>query len=98
VTALAGLLGLGAAAWLWYHTLRRREIAIRAARRYCADHDYQLLDATVALAGWRPCREGGRWRQCRVYQFEYTTDGHDRRQGRLGLRGDRLAWVNLVLH
>ncbi|HEV2539631.1 MAG TPA: DUF3301 domain-containing protein [Frateuria sp.] len=92
---LIALLAFAAVAGLWFKSTRARERAVDEARRQCLQHDLQLLDETVGLRSLRLRRVDGR-RQLEVgYGFEVSVQGDDRQEGRLWMRGDRLARVSL---
>ncbi|MEZ5613917.1 MAG: DUF3301 domain-containing protein [Rhodocyclaceae bacterium] len=92
---LFGLLVLAGGAWLWLDSLKARDIGIAAARSACESEGLQLLDDTVASAGMRPERnEEGRLLLRRVYAFEYSDTGDNRRRGSVVMLGHRV----LVLH
>lgn len=58
----------------------------------CRAAGVQWLDDSVHVIGLRPCRNGsGRLGWERTFRFDYSTDGTDRHQGRIVLRGDRLV-------
>jgi len=87
---------LGLLAWLWLDSLKAREAGIREARAACADEDLQLLDDTVAIHSLRLARDGGgRLRLQRVYGFEYSDTGDNRRQGSVTLLGHDVVMVSL---
>ena len=89
------LLALG---WLWWDGLKRREQAVKAARRVCEQAGVQLLDETVAIKRMRMRRnERQQMRLYREYGFEYSNTGDNRLPGRVYLLGDRVLDVNLVL-
>lgn len=90
------LLLAAAGAWLWLDTLKAREIGIRAAAEACADEGLQLLDETVAGRSLRLARDDeGRLQLRRVYGFEYSDTGDNRRQGSVTLLGHRVEWLHL---
>lgn len=90
------LLLLLAGVWFWLDSLKAREAGMRAARAACAADDLLLLDDTVALATLRPARdEHGRLRLRRVYHFEYSDTGDNRRPGQLTLLGSELLLLHL---
>ena len=92
---LVGLALFGALAWLWYDSIHVREIAVRAARRACEAEDLQLLDDTVAIASLALARdEDSRLRLRRVYGFDYSDTGDNRRRGSLVTLGDSVLLVN----
>lgn len=93
--ATGGLLLLG---WLWWDGLKKRELAVRAARRVCERAGVQLLDETVIIKRMRLRRDDGqRLRLYREYGFEYSDTGDNRLPGRVYLLGDRVLDVNLVI-
>ena len=82
---------------LWQTALDSREVANRIARETCSRAVVQLLDGTVAFAGFRLQRgTGGRRRLLRTYTFDYTSDGFERSQGFIVLSGRRLEAVGLA--
>ena len=87
---------LGALAWLWYDSLNAREAGMNEARAACAAEDLQLLDDTVAIRSLRLARDdAGRLRLQRVYGFEYSDTGDNRRQGSVTLLGHEVVMLNL---
>ena len=75
--ALAALAG-----WLAWDALRARERANDAMRAACRARGLFFLDDTVSLASLRPVRdEDGRMRLRRVYRFQFSDTGHNRRNG-----------------
>lgn len=95
VSDLIALLGLAALAGLWLKSTGARERAVDEARLQCAQHGLQLLDETVGLRSLRLRRVGGRRRLELGYAFEVSAHGDDRLDGRLWMRGDRLAGLSL---
>lgn len=90
------LLVLLAAVWFWLDSFKAREAAIRAARAACDAEDLLLLDDTVALGSLQPQRdEQGRLRLRRVYHFEYSDTGDNRRNGYATLLGSELLMLHL---
>jgi hypothetical protein len=89
---------LGALAWLWFDSFKAREAGIHAARAACAGENFQLLDDTVALASLRLARnDQGRIALRRVYDFEFSETGDNRRRGSVVLLGHRVVVVNIGL-
>jgi hypothetical protein len=81
----------------WQISLDARETANRIAKDTCSQAVVQLLDETVAFAGWRMARDArGRRRLLRTYTFDYTADGVERAQGFVVLAGLRLQAVGLA--
>jgi Protein of unknown function (DUF3301) len=90
------LLACGLLAWFWYDTMRARERAIRIGKRRCEQEGLQLLDETVALASLRLRRDAyGRIAVLRVYEFEFSDTGDNRRGGRVTLLGEELEALQL---
>jgi Protein of unknown function (DUF3301) len=82
---------------VWQVSLDAREAANRIARDTCSRAVVQLLDGTVAFAGFRLTRDAGRRRQLlRTYTFDYTSDGVERAQGFVVLAGLRVQAVGLA--
>lgn len=87
---LAGLL------WLWVDSLKAREAGMRESRTACAAEGLLLLDDTVAISRVRPTRDDeGRLRLQRVYSFEYSDTGNNRRKGAVTLIGDHVVTLYL---
>ena len=82
--------------WLWLDTLKAREIGIQAAQRACADEGLQFLDETVVGTSFRLARDdNGQVKLRRVYDFEYSDNGDNRRPGSVTLPGRRLSPLSL---
>jgi len=87
---------LGAAVWLWLDSLKAREIGVKAAQAACADEGLQFLDDTVAIRSLRLVRDDdGRLRLRRVYGFEYSDTGDNRRPGTVTLLGQRVELLHV---
>jgi hypothetical protein len=99
VLSLAVLaLGFGGLWLLWHSALEAREAANRIAREACSRAVVQLLDGTVAFAGFRLSRSihDGRRRLLRTYTFDYTSDGFERSQGFVVMAGRQVEAVGLA--
>jgi Protein of unknown function (DUF3301) len=94
--AVALLIALGVALGTWYWSVAGRELVLAISREVCRDLKLQRLDDSVALRGLRIVRDS-RLTVERRYEFEFSTDGADRRCGVVALRGSRLTWVKLDL-
>lgn len=93
--AIGGLVVLG---WLWLDGLKKRELAVKAARRVCDQADVQLLDESVALRKLRLQRNARQQiKLYREYAFEYSNTGDNRLPGRVYLLGEVVLDVNLLL-
>lgn len=96
VPEILGIVVLAGVAWLWFDSIKVREIAVRAARVACAAEGFQLLDDTVAIAGLKPVRdEEGRLKLQRAYEFEYSDTGDNRLKGSVVLIGRRVLILNV---
>lgn len=95
VVSLVVLAGL---AWLWFDSLRARDAGVRAVRQACEAEGLQLLDETVAIIGLKPQRnDDGQLVLRRVYEFEYSDTGDNRRRGSVVVLGDRVTILNVGL-
>ena len=93
---LAGTLLGGALLFWWQASLAARDRANAAARRACSDAGAQLLDGTVAFQRLSAARSrDSRFALRRTYVFDYSDDGHSRRQGFVVLRGVEVEVVGL---
>ncbi len=93
---LIGLVVLAGGVWLWFDSLRARDIGIAAARTTCESEGLQLLDDTVSISGLKPARnEDGQLLLRRVYTFEYSDTGDNRRSGSVILLGHRVVLLNV---
>lgn len=92
---LFALLGLASVAGTWLTSSRARERAVEEARQQCGARGLQLLDETVGLNAVRLRRVGGRRQLEWGYAFEVSAHGDDRMDGRLWMRGARLAAISL---
>lgn len=92
----AALIALAGGALFWADSLRARERALAASRRACERRGLQLLDETVAFASLRLARdEDGRIRLKRIYTFEFSDTGDNRRQGAIVLVGEQITELRL---
>jgi hypothetical protein len=89
--------GLAVVAWHWWDGLQKRELALQAAQRACAQAGVQLLDASVSLRKLALRRdENQRARLYREFAFEYSTAGDDRQAGRVYMLGARVLSASLI--
>ncbi|MDR2838662.1 MAG: DUF3301 domain-containing protein [Azonexus sp.] len=90
IVALAALIGF------WLDTLKAREAGSRAARQACAEEGLQFLDDSVVGQSLRPARDSnGQLRLRRVYRFEYSDTGDNRRSGSVTLLGSEVEFVHI---
>jgi len=95
---IIGLFALVIIAWFWLDSLKAREIGIAAVKAACMDEGLQLLDETISFERLGMVRNGsGRWVWLRVYAFEYSNDGSDRRKGSVHLQGYLVVMINVGL-
>jgi hypothetical protein len=68
--------------WFWRDSANAREKATSAARAACTQINAQFLDETVMMVKLRLCRRNtGTMALCRLYNFDFTVDGSQRRSG-----------------
>ena len=90
---------IGLAVWFWLDSLKTREIGVRAARQACQDDHLQFLDETVVGTSVRLARDdAGLLRLRRVYSFEYSDTGNDRRSGSVTLLGHEVEILHVRPH
>lgn len=99
ILEFAALVLLLAGGWLWLDSLKAREIGVRAAERACAEEGLQFLDQTVVSTSLRLARDdAGRLRLRRVYAFEYSDTGDNRRAGSVTLLGHEIEMLHVRPH
>jgi len=85
--------------WYWWRAKGVKEIATEVIKRHCKEMDVQLLDDSVVLRGyWFKRNAEGRLRAWRAYNFEFTSTGVDRFNGRIVLLGTQVLDVQLEPH
>ena len=90
------LLAFAALVWLWFDSMRARERALSAGTRACEREGLQFLDETVECIALRPARNGdGRVVLRRVYRFEFTDDGANRRAGTIAMLGGEVLSLSM---
>jgi hypothetical protein len=93
---LIGMLSLAGAGWLWLDSLKAREAAVAAAKAACRAEQVLLLDDTVAISRIGFARdEDSVMHLRRLYGFEYTDTGHDRRSGSILMLGGHVRVIRL---
>jgi len=74
--------------WFWIDSLRARERALAAGRSACERNGLQLLDETVCGTGLSLARnDAGELRFRRVFVFEFSDNGNNRRRGSIVVLG-----------
>ena len=82
------LASLGGLIWYWWDNVRTQEIAREVGLRACQQANVQFLDDTVERKRlWIRRNTQGRIQLCRLYFFEFTSDGAVRYQGRIVMFG-----------
>lgn len=90
------VLALASLGLFWWEGLKKRELAMQAARVVCQRSGVQLLDETVALKGMKPRRDDDqRLRLQREFRFEYSDNGDNRLPGMIVMLGNRVLSVDL---
>lgn len=89
------LIGVALGAF-WLDTMRAREAACAYAKRVCEAEQLQFLDDTVALESLRVQRaNSGHVVLRRVYAFEFSDTGNNRREGRVTVLGGQVTASDL---
>ena len=97
IAEMFGLFALALGAWFLWDSLKVREAANAAMRAACEAHGMFFLNDTVALKSVWPVRnDEGHAILRRIYDFEYSDTGHNRRKGRITLVGDRVSELDIV--
>lgn len=87
---------LALAVWFWLDSLKARETGIEAARQACIDEGVLFLDETVVGRSVKFARDDeGRLRLRRVYAFEYSDTGDNRRSGSVTMLGHEVELLHL---
>jgi hypothetical protein len=95
---IASLIIIGTVAWFWFDSLRAREAGVKAVREACEEEGLQLLDETISLFSMKPARnDDGRMVLRRVYLFEFSDTGANRRRGSVHLLGQQVLIINTGL-
>lgn len=80
----------------WSHAMRAREIALLAAKMHCQKMNLFLLDEYVALNGqWIKRDNLGRVKAWRSYQFEFSSTGNERYNGKVIMLSDKVISIQL---
>ena len=87
---LAGLI------YFWLDSMKSKEVAMAYAAKECQSINVQLLDQTVSLKSIKLVRNRrGRLVFKRIYTFDFSIHGSERREGRVILEGIVLEQVQL---
>lgn len=92
----AAIILIAAGIFLWVDSLRARERAVEAGRDACRRYELQFLDDTVSFARIRLRRDDeGQLRIARMYTFEFSDTGNNRRHGAIVMLGGELQDLQL---
>jgi len=95
-TGLFLLFAVGVAFWFWLDGLRARELANGICDYACRRANVQFLDGTVCLSRFGLKRDaGGRYRFRRLYRFDFSVNGYERRRGYAILLGMEVETLEL---
>jgi len=82
--------------WYWWNSVSAYEVAYAQARAACARLDLQFLDDTLDVIKLRLCRHPHGYMQfCRVYEFEFSSDGNTRYMGYVRLSGSKFETIDM---
>jgi len=96
VTGAVLLAILAGLAWFWFDSLRARELALRTGARACTDINVQFLDQSVSVDQLRLGRDArGQLNFRRVFSFDFSDNGADRRRGKIVILGRYVQSVTL---
>ncbi len=85
-------------AYIWWGNTSTREIALRVAKSACEKGDVQLLDDTVSLKKYRLVRDHtGSTKIARLYTFEFSIGGNERKQGFVSFVGTQVVELKLLI-
>ena len=80
----------------WSSAMKAREVAFIAVKFHCQKLDVQLLDEYVALNGIWPKRDDrGKIQAWRSYQFEFSSTGDERYNGKVIMLGSKVLSIQL---
>lgn len=97
ILEFAALLLLFCGGCLAWFGLKAREAAVEATRAACNAEGLQFLDDTVAIESVWPTRDDdGQLRLRRVYGFEFSDTGNNRRRGAVTMVGSRVLTLYLA--
>ena len=85
----------GAAVAVWFWSIKARERVDRISQEVCKELNLQRLDQSVTLRRLRLVRGAEGLALERVFSFEFSTTGADRRRGDVCLRGASPQWVRI---
>lgn len=82
----------------WWRISEQKTFAIQNAKDYCQGRNVQLLDQTLVFKGLRLEKTNKKFRKlCRVYEFDFSSNGEDRFKGEIILNGFNFLRVILEM-
>jgi hypothetical protein len=82
----------------WWRISEQKTFAIRNAKDYCKGRNVQLLDQTLVFKGLRLEKTNKKYRSlCRIYEFDFSSNGEDRHKGEIILSGFNFLRVILEM-
>ena len=80
----------------WQSAQKVREIALAATIRHCRDMELQMLDGYIAFSAFSLKRDKrGSAHIARIYQFEFSSTGAERYNGKIQMLGRRVESIQL---
>lgn len=96
MTALALLALIVLLVLFWQSSVHCRDLAVQTARAVCSNQGLQFLDGTAALREIRPaCSRHDGAGLIRIYSFDYSENGVERKRGCIIMRNSRISTVLL---
>ena len=96
IPEILGLLALASVGWFLWDSLKARETANAAIRPACEAQQLLFLDDTVGLESIWPMRDTeGHMQLRRIYGFEYSDTGTNRRKGSITLLGSTVQAIDV---
>ncbi len=93
---LLWVLFLALLAFAWWTERGIMQWAYGYVKKYCIEHDIQLLDDNIQLISMRLKRNSdGRLKIWRCFRFEFTSTGEQRYTGKIETLGSRILQVEL---
>ena len=81
----------------WWRISEQKTFAIMQAKKYCRARKLQLLDQTLVFKKLQFQRFKKQLKLCRIYEFDFSTNGQDRFKGEILLSGFNFVWVILEM-
>jgi len=82
--------------WYWWNSVSAYEVAYQEAKSACQRLNLQFLDDTLDVIKLRLCRHPKGYMQfCRVYEFEFSSDGDSRYKGYVSINGQKFEHIDM---